>query len=137
MDPTLSEASVVIAHPTDIARARRQVRALAQATGFDPIDCERLSLAIMELGSNLLRYAERGHLSVRRVDGEAVTGIEILSVDHGPGIVDIDQALQDGFSTGGGLGSGLPGVRRLMDTFEITSSPEGTMIRVTKWLMHR
>ena len=86
---------------------------------------------------NLFRYAVNGEIvlrAVQREDAAARSGLEIESRDTGPGIVDTALALQDGYTTGGGLGSGLPSARRMMDDFELTTGPQGTRIVVRKWL---
>jgi len=79
-------------------------------------------------------YARRGEIKLKGMHGSSRVGILVIAADDGPGIIDIRQALRDGFSTSGSLGLGLPGVRRLMDDFEITSQPgKGTMVTVKKW----
>ena len=90
---------------------------------------------VSELGRNVLKYAQRGRVSCRVVDIHARNGIEIFVSDEGPGIDDIAAALEDSFSTGGTLGLGLPGVRRMVDDFDIQSSPgEGTRVTARIWL---
>ena len=118
----------------DADQARREARKLAGALGFGPADAEAVALAASELAMNLHRYASGGTLALRAVEDHARRGIEIESVDDGPGIDDPALALQDGYTTGGGLGSGLPAVRRLMDDFDLTTAPSGTRIVVRKWL---
>ena len=100
-------------------------------------DTEAVALASQELATNLLRYAIGGRLVLSVVASHGLAGIEVESQDDGPGIPDIMQAMADGYSTGGGLGSGLPGVRRLMDEFSIRSGPEGTNVVTRKWLRGR
>ena len=118
----------------DVERMRREARALATHVGFDCHDAEAILLAVSELATNLVRYAPGGELVVSVVSGANKVGILIQSSDPGPGIVDVELALRDGYSTSGGLGSGLPGVRRLMDDLTIVSSPSGTFIEARKWL---
>ena len=118
----------------DVERIRREARSLAARVGFNLVDAETVALAVSELAANLLRYAPGGELKVTTCSGETGEGIVIESRDSGPGIADVDLALQDGYSTGGGLGSGLPAVRRLMDDFAITTGPTGTRIEARKWL---
>ena len=117
----------------DAERAERTVRALAREVGLDVQDTEALVLATLELASNLVRYGMRGEMTFVAVDGPRGVGVQVESNDLGPGIADLGRALADGFSTGGGLGVGLPGVRRLMDEFEIASSPDGTRVLARKW----
>jgi serine/threonine-protein kinase RsbT len=118
----------------DVERIRREAQVLATDVGFGRHDAEAILLAVSELGTNLVRYAPGGELVVSVVSGANGVGILIQSSDPGPGIVDVELALRDGYSTGGGLGSGLPSVRRLMDDFTIDTSPSGTSIEAHKWL---
>jgi serine/threonine-protein kinase RsbT len=108
------------------------------AAGFPRVEAEMIVLAVSELATNLLRYARAGVVTVEPVVGDTgAPGLRVESIDLGPGIADVDQALEDGFSSGGGLGSGLPAVCRLMDDFMIESSPAGTRIVARKWLSNR
>jgi serine/threonine-protein kinase RsbT len=106
---------------------------LAASVGLGRQAAEECALSTSELATNLVRYAIRGELLLSPVRGPSGTGLEIESVDHGPGIADVERALRDGFSTGGGLGGGLPGVRRMMDEIEIATGPAGTRIVARKW----
>lgn len=126
------DADIVL--PADLERARREARQRAGLLGFDIIATEAVTLATLELGSNLLRHAIQGKLRIYDVEEDRRRGIVLESRDAGPGIVDVPRALTDGYSTGGGLGSGLPAVRRLMDTFSLESGPGGTTIAACKWL---
>jgi serine/threonine-protein kinase RsbT len=117
----------------DVERIRREAQVLVTHVGFDRHDAEAILLAVSELGTNLLRYAPGGELVVSVISGVNGIGILIQSSDPGPGIADVDLALSDGYSTSGGLGSGLPSVRRLMDDFTIDTSPSGTSIEARKW----
>ena len=118
---------------SDTERARQEARAMAGNMGFNSADTEAVALATRELATNLVRYAVGGRLVLSGFVADGAVGIEIQSQDDGPGIVDLERAMEDGYSTGGGLGSGLPGVRRLMDEFEIKSGPEGTYVMTRKW----
>jgi serine/threonine-protein kinase RsbT len=122
-----------VATQGDVEAARRAARALATTLGFDAADTERVVLAVSELATNLLRYAVRGEVVLGPVEGDN-PGLRVESRDAGPGIADLDAAMRDGSSTGDGLGSGLAGVRRLMDEMTITTTPNGTKIVVHKWL---
>ena len=107
---------------------------LAMEIGFSSGDSTLIATAISELGRNILSYAQQGEILIRAINGCDHPGILIVASDKGPSISDVQQALRDGFSTSGGLGLGLPGVRRLMDEFEITSVPKrGTTVKVKKW----
>jgi serine/threonine-protein kinase RsbT len=129
--------AVRISSVVDVERIRRETRRLAMRVGFGHEDAERIVLAVSELATNLVRYAPGGELQVSIVCEEARAGIAVTSRDHGPGIADVALALRDGFSTGSGLGSGLPAVRRLMDDFSISTSPAGTRIAAYKWVNTR
>ena len=108
---------------------------LLQAARCDALDVGRTVTAASELGHNILRYAGHGQITVRigTLGGRRVC--ELVAEDRGPGIEDVELALRDNFSTGSGLGLGLPGVRRLMDSFELQSRPgHGTRVVVRRWL---
>jgi serine/threonine-protein kinase RsbT len=117
----------------DVEVARRSARVLAHELHFDRIEAEAIALTVSELATNLLRYATGGKIDVVGVDGPRGAGIEIESRDQGPGIRDLGEAVTDGYSSGGGLGSGLGSAKRLMDEFELTSSPTGTIVVCRKW----
>lgn len=118
----------------DIVLARQKGRALAVELRFSPTDATLIATAISELARNILAYARKGEITLGPILASGRQGILIVASDDGPGIHDINQALRDGFSTSGSLGLGLPGVRRLMDEFQITSRPgHGTKVAVKKW----
>jgi serine/threonine-protein kinase RsbT len=117
----------------DVDQARREAGILAQVQGFGSVDTECVRLAVSELALNLVRYAQQGEIVLAPVQGSNGAGVQIESHDAGPGIADLDRALEDDTSSGGGLGSGLPGARRLMDEFEISSGTSGTRITARKW----
>jgi serine/threonine-protein kinase RsbT len=133
----LEEVVLAVDDEAGVTAARRTARAFAASLGFHERAAERVALSVSELSTNLVRYAEHGSIVIRRLQGERGIGIEIESRDDGPGIADIGKAMEDRFSTGGGLGSGLPAVRRLMDEFEIASDSRGTYIRARAWLNDR
>lgn len=120
-----------------IGRARRRARRAAHLLGLDRVPSERVALAATELASNLVRHGGGGLLIVRQIahrEREEQVGIELEARDEGPGIPDLAAALRDGFSTAGTLGSGLPGVQRLMDEFTISSAPgQGTRVIARLW----
>ena len=118
----------------DIVTARQRGRALAIEVGFSTGDATLIATAISELARNIVSYARKGEISLKQAQASNRQGILIVASDDGPGIRDIRQAMRDGFSTSGSLGLGLPGVRRLMDEFEIASEPgQGTTVKVKKW----
>jgi serine/threonine-protein kinase RsbT len=127
------EVRVPIAADPDIVTARQAARELAIRAGFAGPDLTMLATAVSEVARNIVRFASGGEVSVELL-ARSRTGIRVVARDTGPGIADIDRALQDGFSTYDGLGLGLPGARRLMDEFEIESEPgTGTTVSMTKW----
>ena len=126
--------TVPIRSDLDIVTARVEGRELAKELGFGVIDQARIATAISELTRNIVQYAEEGQAIITPITGNRV-GIEIVCQDHGPGIPDIELAMQDGYSTSSSLGMGLPGARRLMDEFEIRSEVGvGTTVTIRKWL---
>jgi serine/threonine-protein kinase RsbT len=128
------EIRVAVQSDQDIVLARQKGRALAIELGFSTVDATFIATAISELARNILAYARKGEITLGAVQGSRRKGIAVVASDDGPGIRDIHQALRDGFSTSGSLGLGLPGVRRLMDEFEIISRPgRGTTVTVKKW----
>jgi len=128
------EIQVAINSDQDIVSARQRGRAMANELGFSSGDATLIATAISELARNIVAYARRGRITLNVVNGMNRQGISVTASDDGPGIPDIAQALRDGFSTSGSLGLGLPGVRRLVDEFEITSQlGRGTTVVVKKW----
>lgn len=118
----------------DIVTARLIGRAMAQELGFSPGDATLIATAISELARNVVQYAREGEVRFSILSSGGRQGISVTVVDKGPGIDDVSAALQDGFSTSGRLGLGLPGVRRLMDELAIDSLPgHGTTVKVKKW----
>ena len=106
---------------------------LAQQLGFSEVERAALSTAIMEVARNIVKYAGAGEIEVNYIRDDVATEIIVIAEDQGPGIADLDLAMQDGYSTGRSLGLGLPGARRLMDEFEIISEPgKGTTIIMKK-----
>jgi serine/threonine-protein kinase RsbT len=131
---SVGEIRVAINSDQDIVSARQKGRVVANELGFSSGDATLIATAISELARNIVSYARKGQITIRQVNGLNRRGIAVIADDEGPGIADIRQALRDGFSTSGSLGLGLPGVRRLMDEFEITSQPgKGTTVMVKKW----
>ena len=119
----------------DIVTARVEGRNLAKELGFGTIDQARIATAISELARNVVLYAPEGMITIVVIDAGGRRGLEVVCEDNGPGIEDIELAMQDGYSTSGGFGKGLPGAKRLMDEFEIESIPgKGTRVVIRKWL---
>ena len=125
---------VVIASDADVVTARQAAREMGAALGFSSTDLTLLATAISEVARNITSYAGTGEVAVRVVHERGREGIEVVASDEGPGIADVELALQDGFTTGNGLGLGLPGARRLVDDFELDTGPgAGTRVRLVKW----
>lgn len=128
------ETHIPISSDADILAARQQGRGLAKELGFSTSDQALIATAISEVARNIVQYATRGEivLSIAREPGRQ--GIVVEARDNGPGIANIELALQDGYSTTRSLGMGLPGARRLTDEFEIASEVgKGTTVRMKKW----
>jgi serine/threonine-protein kinase RsbT len=133
-DETVHEIHVPIKSDTDVIVACQKGRALAARLGFSSDDQVVVVIAISEVARNIVRYAQTGEVVLASVRQDDRHGVVVTARDEGPGIPDIEQALQDGYSTGGGLGLGLSGAKRLMDEFKITSQVgKGTMIEMIKW----
>jgi serine/threonine-protein kinase RsbT len=125
---------VCIASEDDIITVRRTVRDVARAMGFGVTDVTRIVTAASELTRNIYLYAGSGVMYWRALDSAGTAGIELTFEDHGPGIADMKQAMEPGYSTRGGLGLGLPGAKRLMDEMIIQSEVgKGTAVTVRKW----
>jgi serine/threonine-protein kinase RsbT len=132
------EIRIPIAADTDIVLARQKGRELASQLGFSRTDLTFIATAISEVARNITSYAGRGEMLFRIVDGDGRQGILMEARDDGPGIDDLKQALEDGYSTADGMGIGLPGARRLMDDFEVRSEAgAGTIVTMCKWARDR
>ena len=129
-----SELRVPISSDQDIVTARQEGRHLASRLEFSSSDLTVIAAAISEVARNIVEYATRGQVELRLMERNGRRGIEVAARDEGPGIADIAQVMQDGFSTSGSLGLGLPGAKRLMDEFEIRSElGRGTTVVMRKW----
>jgi serine/threonine-protein kinase RsbT len=125
---------VPIASDVDVVNARQKGREVAAEAGFSSGDQTVIAAAISEIARNILMYAKRGEVELGLVTNGDRQGVVVTARDQGPGIPDIARAMQDGYSTSGGLGLGLPGARRLMDDFEVTSDRgKGTTVTMRKW----
>ena len=133
-DPPDGDTVVAIVADGDIVTARRMGRLLAEQLRFSSTDQVLITTAISELARNILRYARSGNIRLARVDNHERSGILVVASDRGPGIPDIDRAMQPGYSTSSSLGLGLPGVKRLMDEMTVESSVGvGTTVTAKKW----
>ena len=131
----MGSRSIALENEHDIIVARSEVRLMAASLGFRMIDQTRLATVTSELARNVIKYAGRGCLIAQPTDErEGRTGLRLIFEDKGPGISNIDDAMRDGFSTGRGLGKGLPGSRRMVDEFRIESEVgQGTRVTIVRW----
>jgi len=126
--------AAIIRSDLDIVIARTLARDTAKSIGFGAIDQARIATAVSELARNIFLYAGTGSVTVREIEKLGRRGIEIVCEDQGPGIADLNLAMQDGYTTSRGMGMGLPGAKRLMDEFTInTEVGVGTTIVCRKW----
>jgi serine/threonine-protein kinase RsbT len=131
------EVLVEVSSDADLVAAREKGRELSARLGFSSIDLTLIVTAISEVARNILLYAEKGEILLRLED-DGQRGIVVVARDEGPGIPDLELAMRDSYSTGNGLGLGLPGARRLMDEFAIESEiSKGTTIVMKKWAPER
>jgi serine/threonine-protein kinase RsbT len=128
------EIRVAIRTDADVVTARQEARTMGAALGFSSTDLTLLATAISEIARNITTYAGEGEVALRVRSESGRAGIEVVATDEGPGIANVELAMQDGYTTGNGLGLGLPGTRRLVDDFELDTTPgAGTRIRMVKW----
>jgi serine/threonine-protein kinase RsbT len=129
-----AEQRIAIRADVDIVTARQECRRLASTLGFSSGDLTVIAAAVSEVARNILAYAAQGEVDINLIEHNGRRGVIVVARDGGPGIPDVALALQDGFSTSGSLGLGLPGARRLMDEFEISSEVgKGTVVTMRKW----
>ncbi len=132
------EVVVAINNPDDIVDARKAGHQLALDLGFSLTDVTMIATAISEVARNITSYAGHGAVRVAVADREGRKALIIRAEDEGPGIADVERAMEDGYSTGRGLGLGLPGSRRLMDRMIVESEVgRGTAIEMWKWVPAR
>lgn len=134
MNPSV-EGRLSIQSEGDVIAARRSIRAAASSLGFGLTDLTRVVTAVSELTRNIYHHAGAGSVRWRSVNVGGRTGLELIFEDEGPGIADLEMAMQEGFTSGGGLGMGLSGSKRLMDELEVVSEVgRGTTVTARKWL---
>lgn len=130
-----NKSRVEIITEWDIVTARQLGRNEAKIAGFGTVDQARITTAISELARNIYLFAKSGEILIERVEEADRIGIIVTAIDQGPGIEDVRKVMEDGLTKFGGLGSGLPGVKRLMDNIQIQSTlGKGTTVRIEKWL---
>lgn len=131
---TPEAASLAVTSDADVVRVRQRIRDLAIAAKLSLVDQTKLVTATSELARNTLVYGGGGDVSARLVERGLQVGVEVVFSDDGPGIADIELALTDGWTSGGGMGLGLSGTKRLVDEFDLDSAPgAGTRVRIVKW----
>src|SRR5215469_18353622 len=131
---TSGELVVPIRTEIDVVIARQRARELASQLRFSSSELTLIATAISEVARNIVIYAGAGEITFRIVEQGPRRGLVVFASDKGPGIADIERAMQDGYSTSRGLGIGLPGSKRLMDEFAVSSEVgKGTVVTMTKW----
>lgn len=130
----LTKDTMKILREQDVVPFRNRVKEFATKIGMSLVNQTKLITAASELVRNMLKYANGGKILLEIISKNAQTGVRLTFIDQGPGIADINQAMQDGFSTGKSLGLGLPGTKRLVNEFDLKSIPgEGTTVTITHW----
>ena len=130
----MSDTIIPIEREGDIVSARQAGRQLASKTGFSATDQTLIATAISEVARNIVVYAQRGEIELSSIDDGTRRGIQVIARDTGPGIANLELAMTDGYSTAKSLGLGLPGAKRLMDDFELSSTVGvGTTVTMKKW----
>lgn len=129
-----SDDTMPLRSSDDVVRVRQAVRTRAVAAGFSLVDQTKIVTAASEIGRNTVDYGGGGTMRIELLRDGARRGVRLTFADKGPGIADMAQALKDGYSTGGGLGLGLSGAKRLSNEFDIKSTPgQGTVVTLARW----
>jgi serine/threonine-protein kinase RsbT len=132
--PLIRSDKLPVASDADIVAVRQRVRALAVESGFSLVDQTKIVTAASELARNTVVHGSGGTVDIETLVEGGRRGLRLTFRDHGPGIADVETAMRNGFTTGGGLGLGLGGAKRLSNEFDIQSRPgEGTVVRITRW----
>jgi serine/threonine-protein kinase RsbT len=132
--PLIRTEKLPVASDGDVVSVRQRVRAMAVEAGFSLVDQTKIVTAASELARNTVVHGGGGTAELEMLVEGVRRGLRLTFRDHGPGIADVDRAMRDGFTSGGGLGLGLGGAKRLSNEFEIQSQPgEGTLVRITRW----
>jgi serine/threonine-protein kinase RsbT len=130
----LGDEVVPIQSSSDIVKVRQMVREWVVKLGFSLVDQTKLVTAASELARNTLDHGGGGQVRVEALNSETRRAVRLTFSDKGPGIDDIEQAMKDGYTTGGGMGLGLGGAKRLVNDFEIASEPgQGTRVTIVRW----
>ena len=129
-----SSETLSISESEDIVLVRQAVRKKAVGLGFNLVDQTKIVTATSELARNTLEYGGGGTMTMQIVQNGRRGGLRLTFEDHGPGIIDVELALKDGYTTGNGMGLGLSGAKRLSDEFELETSPgKGTRVSILRW----
>lgn len=135
MAETQEDMEFDVSEPSDNAQVVYHAKHMLEKMGFDETRQYLIASAVSELSTNIIRYGVRGTVTLRHIRDGKRTGFEVIAMDYGPGIADILEALKEHYSTGKGLGLGLPSVKRIMDEFDIWSEPgRGTRVTAKKWI---
>ncbi len=130
----LKSETLILQKPEDVVGVRQKVRGFAIESGFSLVDQTKIVTAASEIARNTVIYGGGGTATAERLENDRKKGVRLTFSDEGPGIADLEMALKDGYTTGGGLGLGLSGAKRLSNEFEITSAPgKGTRVVFTRW----
>jgi len=126
--------TIPVVSSQDIVRVRQAVRAASAEQGLSLVDQTKIVTAASELARNMIDYAGGGEVTIEKARNGTRRGMRVVFEDHGPGIADLALAMKEGYTSGNGLGLGLPGARRLVNEFEIVSRPgEGTRVAIARW----
>jgi serine/threonine-protein kinase RsbT len=132
--PVEARETVPVLNADDVVRVRQAVRVRAVAAGFSLVDQTKIVTAASEIARNTVDYGGGGTLCLELLREGARRGVRLTFADHGPGITDLDRAMTDGYTTGGGLGLGLSGAKRLCNEFSVKSAPgQGTIVTLARW----
>ena len=133
--PNIKTKKMNVSEDIDVAYAALCARIYAKETGFSKKDQYMIATAVSELARNIFVYAKKGTIYLKFIEKHSKRGVEVVAEDSGPGIGDIEMAMKDNFSTGGTMGVGLPGTKRLMDDFQLDSHhTHGTKVIIRKWI---
>jgi serine/threonine-protein kinase RsbT len=129
------EIRIWIRKEHDITPAVLRAGEYCREAGFNEVGWRMISTVVSELAHNIIKYANQGNIQLRTIHSKTRRGVEVTAVDTGPGIPDVERAMQDHFSSSGTLGLGLPGVKRMMDDFDLQSTRgKGTRVCARKWI---
>lgn len=130
-----NQVRIPVRNETGIALSVMKARSAATAIGFDEVMGQMIATAVSELANNIIKYAGQGEILLDRIIAGSRVGMEVIARDSGPGIANVEKAMEDHYSSGNTLGLGLPGVKRMMDDFELASEPGiRTTVTIRKWL---